>query len=322
LDAVTEHSHARSLDGRLAFALVANAGVVVAQSVMASVSGSLGLLADAGHNITDVAALALALWAVRASRREPSGRQSFGWHRGGVLAAQANAAGIIVVAALLSVEALHRLGDPPAVRGGVVVATATAAALVNATCALLLVPHTANLAARSAVLHLAGDAGASMAVAIAGGIIAATGGNYWLDPAATLFVAALLAYAAWKLLRQTSDVLLEAMPADVDPHDVTATIAAVPGVESVHDLHVWSLSNAVHALSVHIVLAGHPTLEEAQVVGTAVKTAVSAPYRIAHATVELECEGCVDDGAWCAISPAALARDAAVAPPHSHGAHR
>jgi cobalt-zinc-cadmium efflux system protein len=80
-------------------------------------------------------------------------------------------------------------------------------------------------------------------------------------------------------------------------------------VESVHDLHVWSLSTSVHALSAHVVVAGHPSLEEAQAVGTAVKVAVSAPYRIAHATVELECEGCVDDGAWCAISPAVLARD-------------
>jgi cobalt-zinc-cadmium efflux system protein len=180
--------------------------------------------------------------------------------------------------------------------------------------------HTADLAARSAVLHLAGDAAASIAVALAGVVIVTTGGNYWLDPAATLVVSTLLAAAAWQLLRQTSGVLLESTPAGIDPGDVTRTIASVPGVESVHDLHVWSLSNAVHALSVHIVLAGHPTLEEAQVVGTAVKRAVSAPYRIAHATVELECEGCVDDGAWCAISPAVLARDAAPAP-HRH-AHR
>jgi cobalt-zinc-cadmium efflux system protein len=184
------------------------------------------------------------------------------------------------------------------------------AALVNTASALFLAQgaHSHDLGMRSALLHLVADAGASAGVAVAGAVILLTGSYQWLDPAATLAIAALLALAAWHLLRQTAAVLLEATPVGIDPADVTADIAAVPGVESVHDLHVWSLSSSVHALSVHVVLAGHPSLEEAQLVGTAVKAAVSAPYRIAHATVELECEGCVDDGAWCAISPAALGR--------------
>jgi cobalt-zinc-cadmium efflux system protein len=313
---VSDDASERELDRRLTLALAANLLVVLAQGVAGLVADSLGLLADAGHNLTDVAALGLALWAVRASRREPSGRQSFGWHRGGVLAAQANAAAILVVTALLSAEAVRRIGDPPPVRGGLVVALAGIAAVVNAGSALLLVRHSADMGARSALMHLAGDAGASIAVAIAGGVILATGGNYWLDPAATLLISALLVVAAWRLLRQTADVLLEATPAGIDPADVAAKIESVPGVESAHDLHVWSLSSAVHALSVHVVVSGHPSLEEAQLVGTAVKAAVSAPYRIAHATVELECEGCVDDGAWCAISPAVLARDPLVH--HSH----
>lgn len=303
------HGPERAIDRRLSLALAANVAVVVAQGVAGVVASSLGLLADAGHNLTDVGALALALWAVRASRREPSGRQSFGWHRGGVLAAQANAAAILVLAALLSAEALRRFGDPPPVRGGLVVVMATIAAVVNALSAWLLVGHTGDFGTRSAFIHLAGDAGASVAVAVAGAVIVVTDGNYWLDPAATLAIAALLVAAAWRLLRQTTEVLLESTPAGMDTAEVTATMAAVPGVESVHDLHVWSLSSSVHALSVHVVVAGHPSLEEAQRVGTAVKAAVSAPYRIAHATVELECEGCVDDGAWCAISPTPLARE-------------
>lgn len=310
-------ARATALDRRLSLALAANLAIVLGQGVAGLLAHSLGLLADAGHNLTDVAALGLALWAVRASRREPSGRQSFGWHRGGVLAAQANAAAILVVTALLAAEAVRRIGHPAPVRGGVVVVVATLAAIVNGLSAMLLVGHRADLGARSALVHLTGDAGASIAVAIAGGLILATGGNYWLDPAATLLVAALLAAAAWRLLRQAADVLLEATPAGVDPADVSATIAAVPGVESAHDLHVWSLSSAVQALSVHVVVAGHPSLEDAQQVGTAVKAAVSAPYRIAHATVELECEGCVDDGAWCAISPTVLARE-----PHAGDSHR
>jgi cobalt-zinc-cadmium efflux system protein len=301
----------RSADQRLQVAVAANVAIVVAQVVVGVIAHSLGLLADAAHNLTDVAALSLSLWAVRASRREPTGRQSFGWHRGSVLAAQANATALLVLTALLAAEAVRRLPDPPAVRGGPVLAMATLAALVNGGSAVFLAHggHAHDLGMRSALLHLVADAGASAGVAVAGAVILLTGGHQWLDPAATLAIAALLAYAAWGLLRQTAAVLLEATPAGIDPTEVTAAIGAVAGVESVHDLHVWSLSSSVHALSVHIVLAGHPSLEEAQVVGTAVKAAVSAPYRIAHATVELECEGCVDDGAWCAISPAVLRRD-------------
>jgi cobalt-zinc-cadmium efflux system protein len=300
----------RSADRRLQIAIAANAAIVAAQVIVGAIAHSLGLIADAAHNLTDVAALSLSLWAVRASRREPTGRQSFGWHRGSVLAAQANAAALLVLTALLAAEALRRLPDPPAVHGGPVLAMAALAAVVNAASAAVLSHdlHAHDLAMRSALLHLVADAGVSAGVAVAGAVILLTGEHQWLDPAATLGIAALLAYAAWRMLRKTSAVLLEATPAGIDPAEVTAAIAAVTGVESVHDLHVWSLSGSVHALSVHVVLAGHPTLEEAQVVGTAVKAAVSAPYRIAHATVELECEGCVDDGAWCAISPAVLSR--------------
>jgi cobalt-zinc-cadmium efflux system protein len=300
----------RSADRRLQIAIAANGAIVAAQVAVGAVAHSLGLIADAAHNLTDVAALTLSLWAVRASRREPTGRQSFGWHRGSVLAAQANAAALLVLTALLAAEAVRRLPDPPDVRGGPVLAMAALAAVINAASAAVLShdAHADDLAMRSALLHLVADAGVSTGVAVAGAVILITGGHQWLDPAATLGIAALLAYAAWRMLRRTSEVLLESTPAGIDPAEVTAAIAAVPGVESVHDLHVWSLSSSVHALSVHIVLAGHPTLEEAQVVGTAVKAAVSAPYRIAHATVELECEGCVDDGAWCAISPAVLSR--------------
>ena len=134
-------------------------------------------------------------------------------------------------------------------------------------------------------------------------------------------VAVLLSLAAWRLLRQTAAVLLESTPPGVEPAAVAATIAAVPGVESVHDLHVWSLSATVHALSAHVVVSGHPSLEEAQLVGRSVKVAVSAPYRIAHATIELECEGCVDDGSWCAISPAVMSRDQARSVHPSHVGH-
>ncbi|HEV2890709.1 MAG TPA: cation diffusion facilitator family transporter [Frankiaceae bacterium] len=292
------HSHDTSR--RLSWALAANAVVVVAQGVAGVLAGSVALLADATHNLADVAAVALALAAVRMARRAPTRSRSFGWLRGGVLAAQANAAAVLALSGLLLYASATRLRSPRPVEGGVVLAVAFVAFVVNGGAALAL-RHEHDLGVRSALLHLVGDALASLVVAVAGLVILLTGRYEVLDPAVSKVVAVFVLVSGWRLLRQANAVLLEGTPRDVAPAEVERTMAAVPGVESVHDLHVWSLDGTRHALSAHVVVAGHPTLEEAQVVGTAVKRAVSAPYGIAHATIELECEGCVDDGNWCAL---------------------
>lgn len=299
---VVGHSHGTSHDTsrRLSWALAANAVVVVAQAVAGFLAGSVALLADATHNLADVAAVTLALVAVRMARRAPTGARSFGWVRGGVLAAQANAAAVLALSGLLLYASVTRLRSPEEVEGGVVLAVAFVAFLVNGGAALML-RHEHDLGVRSALLHLAGDALASLVVAVAGLVILVTGRYESLDPMASMVVALFVLVSGWRLLRQANAVLLEGTPHDVVPGEVERTMAAVRGVESVHDLHVWSLDGTRHALSAHVVVAGHPTLEEAQVVGTAVKRAVSAPYGIVHATIELECEGCVDDGNWCAL---------------------
>lgn len=293
------HAHGDT-SRRLGLALGANAVVVVAQAVAGVLAGSVALLADATHNLADVAAVGLALGAVRMARRAPTRTRSFGWVRGGVLAAQANAAAILALSVLLLVGSVARLREPREVEGGVVLAVAAVAFVVNGGAALLL-RHERDLGVRSAVLHLVGDALASAVVAFAGLVMLLTGRYESLDPAVSIVVALFVLGSGWRLLRQANAVLLEGTPGDVVPAEVEAMMVAVPGVESVHDLHVWSLDGVRHALSVHVVVAGHPTLEEAQVVGTEVKRAVSAPFGIAHATVELECEGCVDDGRWCAL---------------------
>lgn len=294
-----DHDH-HDAGPRLRIALALNAVVVVAQVVAGLLASSVALVSDAAHNLVDVAAVAVALGAVRLARRSPTGARSFGWLRGGVLAAQANAAAVLVLSGLLLVTSALRLVEPPSVDGPLVLGAAAVAFCVNAGSALAL-RHFHDLGARSAVLHLAGDALASFVVAVAGAVITVTGGLHVLDPMASAAVALLILRSGWRLLRRANAVLLEGTPHDVVPADVEATMAAVPGVESVHDLHVWSLDGARHALSVHVVVSGHPTLEEAQAIGTEVKRAVSAPFSIAHATVELECEGCVDDGRWCAF---------------------
>ena len=288
-------------DRRLQIALILNLAIVAAQAISGWTAHSLGLLADAGHNLTDVAGLGLALVAVRWARRPPTERRSYGYHRGTILSAQANAAAIVAITALIAFEAVRRLLHPVAVRGGIVLAVALVAIVFNVAAALVLRERSHDLNMRAAMLHVGADAVASMGVGVAGIVIVATGRFYWLDPTASLVIGAMIVWQAWKLMRSAADVLLESTPAGLDTSTVSHIMVSVPGVETVHDLHIWSLSSEVRALSAHLVLAGHPTLEEAQVVGTEVKRAVSGPFRIAHATLELECESCVDDGSWCAV---------------------
>ena len=291
-----------SRERRLTIVIVLNLAIVAAQVVTGIIARSLGLLADAGHNLADVGAVALSLWAVRLSHRRPTPSRSFGWHRSTVLAAQANAAAILAVTALIAFEAIKRLGNPTDVRGGIVIGSALAALVGNGFSVLLLRDSHHDLNMRSATLHMLGDVGASAAVAIAGLVILTTGGNDWVDPVVSLAVGLLITREAVRLLRATTDVLLEATPASLDLDVLIDTIATDPGVEAVHDVHAWALSSDVHALSAHVVMNGHPTLEEAQVVGDRLKRMIAGRFHIAHATLELECESCIDgDDDPCAI---------------------
>jgi cobalt-zinc-cadmium efflux system protein len=280
---------------RLVTALGLNLALVVGQLVFGVAAHSLGLISDAGHNLADVAAVLTALVAVRYARRAATASRSFGYHRGTILAALVNAGAILAVTLLIVYGAVDRLGHPVQVRAGVMVVVGLTACLVNTAAALVLYErgkHDLNM--RSALLHMGGDALASLGVAAVGVVILATGGFYWLDPVVSLGIAALIAAEAFRLVRQAVDVLLESTPADLDVQRVSAAMTSVEGVDAVHDLHVWSLSSEVRALSAHLVLSGHPTLEEAQVVGELVKARIGGPFAIAHTTLELECEPCPD----------------------------
>ncbi len=287
---------------RLLIVLSLNVAIVLGEGVAGFVARSIGLLADAGHNLVDVGGIALALLAVRWARRTPDASRSFGYHRSGVLAAQANAAAILVTTALITYESIRRLIHPESVEGGVVVVVALIALAANGFSALLLREKDHDdMNMRAALLHMAADAGASLGVVIGGAIILVTDNADRVDPIVSLLIGALISWQAAVLLRASGDVLLESTPRGLDVAELAATIREVDGVEAVHDLHVWSLSSEVRALSAHVIVEGHPSLEEAQQVATRVKAAVSNPFAIAHATIELECEGCVDDGSWCAM---------------------
>jgi len=282
---------------RLIAALGINAALVVGQVVAGIAAHSTSLMADAGHNLTDVAAIAVSLLAVRWAMRPRSDERSFGNHRGTILAALLNAGTLAVVTAAIVAESIDRLVHPVHVDGGIVVLVAAAAVVANTLAAMVLFDRSRDLNMKSALVHMVSDVAASLCVMVAGLVIVLTGGGGWdrIDPVASLVVAAMIIVQAVRLVRASTDVLLESTPPDIDLASLRQAITGVPGVEEVHDLHVWSLSSEVRALSAHLVLAGHPTLEEAQELGAAVRERVVVPFTIAHATFEMECERCVDE---------------------------
>lgn len=305
-----------TIDRRLRLAVVANLAIVVLQATFGFAAGSLGLLADAGHNLVDVFGVVLALVAVRMARRPPDERRSFGYHRSPVLAAQANAALILVMAALLGSEAVRRLFDPRPVDTGIVIVVAFAGAVVNALAALALRGHGGDLNLRGAMLHLAGDAAVSMGVVLAAVVMGAVGGAYWLDPAVSLAVSGFLGWQAVRLLRETADVLLESAPVGLSDGALTIAINDLPGVDEVHDLHVWTLGHGLHALSAHVVLTDHPNLEEAQATVNTVRRHLNDDFGITHITLEAECETCLEPGV---DDPCAMTFTVSHAAPRAHG---
>jgi cobalt-zinc-cadmium efflux system protein len=298
---------------RLTVSLILNTGLVVVQVGFGLVAHSTGLLADAGHNLADVGALVLSLVAVRLALRPPSAQRSFGNHRATILAALANASLIAVVTVLIVIDSVHRLGNPEPVRAGLVVVVAAVGLVVNGLAALILRDGSTDLNMRAALLHMVGDALASVAVMVAGVALLVAPSATWLDPVSALVVALIIVYQAGHVFRGSIAVLLESTPSDVDLAELTAVMAGVPGVSEVHDLHVWSLSSEMRVLSAHMVLSGHPTLEEAQVVGEHVKEAIAVPFAISHSTLELECERCNDDDDPCRMEQVTMA-----SPVHAH----
>jgi cobalt-zinc-cadmium efflux system protein len=310
---------------RLAISLSLNLGLVVVQISFAVVAHSTGLFADAGHNLADVGALALSLLAVRMALRPPSPSRSFGNHRATILAALANACLVAVVTLLIVVASTERLAHPVSVRAGIMVWVAALSLVVNGFSVLLLRERSGDLNMRASLVHMAGDALSSLAVVVAGALLLVAPSATWLDPASALVITAVIVVQAFRVVGGSVAVLLESTPSDLDPAAVSASMTAVPGVSQVHDLHVWSLSSDVRVLSAHVVVAGHPSLEEAQATGERVKEAVAGRFAIAHATLELECERCEEsEDEHCRMAPSPAATPVvAAAGGHRHlGAHR
>jgi cobalt-zinc-cadmium efflux system protein len=247
------HSHAHTSARRpLATALALILGLMAGEIVFGVAAGSLALLADAGHMLTDAVALGLALVAATYANRPPRGRWTFGFRRLEILAAHANGMLLVAVGVVIVYTAVRRLVDPPDVRGGIVLVVALVGIAVNLVAASVLHrPSRDSLNVRGAFLHVATDLAAFAGTAVAGAIILATGWNR-ADPLASLVVAGLIFWSSVLLLRESSRILLEVAPEE--PREVAETMLAVPGVTDVHDLHVWTVGSGFPSLSAHVLV--------------------------------------------------------------------
>jgi cobalt-zinc-cadmium efflux system protein len=288
----------------LRIALVANGGFFAVQLVAGIVFGSLALIADSAHMASDVVALAIAIFAQALTTRPASARHTYGMLRAEVIAAQANAAALVLVSAWVVYEAVQRLSHPESIDGLGVLIVGLLGLLVNAGSAWVIARAAGqNLNLRGAFLHLVSDAAGSVGVVIAGAVVLATGAE-WIDPVVSILISVLVLVAAWQLLRDATRVLLEGTPKGLDVDAVERSLLAADGVEAVHHLHVWSIGSETPALSAHVVLAGPLTLHEAQTRGDGLKARLAAEFGIQHATLELECHTCDDDGHEVGMGPA------------------
>lgn len=298
------HSHAHRHDHggtraantkRLRWALALAASFMVAEVVGGLAANSLALLADAGHMLSDVAAIGLSLFALWMAARPSGAGKTFGYHRVEILAALVNGATLVALAVWIVVEAIGRLDQPPEVRGPLLLAVAVGGLVVNLIA--LFVLHGGrdeSLNVRGAWLHVMADALGSVQAIAAGALIWAFGW-YWVDPVASIVIAVLIVYSSWSLLQEAVSVLMESAPGHLDVDEVRDAMLAVEGVGEVHDLHVWTITSGFVALSAHVVAEEGRNGD----LLPALRGELHDRFGIEHVTIQVEPEPCGVPGAVC-----------------------
>jgi cobalt-zinc-cadmium efflux system protein len=291
------HAHARQ-DFRLAFAIGAglNISLVALQAAYGVIAHSVALLADAGHNLSDVFGLLLAWGASAAARKAPSSRYTYGFRSTSILAALANAIILLIAVGAIALEAAQRLLSPEPVAANAVMIVAAIGILVNGGTALLFMRgRERDLNIRGAFQHMAADAAISLGVLVSAFLISRTGW-LWLDPLASLVISAIIVRGTWGLLRQSFDLALHAVPPGINPAEVRGHIERLEGVARIHDLHIWAMSTTETALTCHLVMpAGHPG--DAFIARAAAM--LHEAFGIEHTTLQIEC----GDAGACALAP-------------------
>jgi len=283
-----DHGHSRGpadFTRALAIGIALNLAFTIAEAAFGILSHSLALVSDAGHNLSDVLGLALAWGATRLAAQPATTRHTYGFRRSTILASLTNAVVLLIVVGGLIWEAIGRLREPHAVASGTVISVAAAGILVNGASALLFLSgRHRDLNVRGAFLHLAADAAVSLGVVLAGVAMRMTG-LAWIDPAVALVIAVVIAFGTWRLFRESLNLAMDAVPEQIAAEDVAVYLRGLPGVQSVHDLHVWAMSTSEIALTAHVVVPGMDIRD-----GDLARIADQLHHRfgIGHATIQIE----------------------------------
>ena len=288
------HAHGRASRSRnrLRLVLVLTAVYMLAEALGGWWTGSLALLADAGHMLTDVAALALALVAMWFSARPATPSKTFGYYRLEILAALTNGVALVLISLLIFYEAYQRLGTPPSVKSGTMTLVAAGGLAVNVVCAWLLHgDHETDLNVRGAWLHIIGDALGSVG-AIAAGVLMSVYGWYAADPLFSFLIGLLIVWSSWNLIRESTNVLLEGTPAHINLAAVEDSILETEGVEDVHDLHVWTITSGREALSAHVIHV--EAIPQAELLKH-LRTKLHDRFGLDHLTIQMETSAFEDD---------------------------
>ena len=295
------HHHAISTGSKLKYGIALTGVILVVEVVGALLSNSLALLSDAGHVFTDLLALSLSWYGVRQAERPPSHRMTFGYHRIGVIVAIVNAVSILAIAVAILYEAYRRLQDPPEVDSVLMLSAAVVGLAVNAFVVYWLRhDQQTNINVRSAFWHALGDALASVGVIIGGVIILATGW-FWADPIISVLIGLIITVAAWRILREGMRVLLEATPRHVDVMQMADALRSINGVKDIHDLHVWSISPELHAMSCHVLIDDVAT-SRAAVIREGIEDVLRQQFNIGHTTLQMECHQCDANDVFCSLT--------------------
>jgi cobalt-zinc-cadmium efflux system protein len=280
------HSHAPSNYGRaFAIGVTLNLGFVIAEVIFGRLAHSLALVADAGHNLSDVLGLVLAWGAILLSRRRPTKERTYGFRRSSILAALINAAVLLISVGAIAWEAIGRLSTPNSVEEKTVIWVAAVGILINGFTALMFMRgRKSDLNIRGAFMHMATDAIIALGVVITGFIMLYTGW-LWLDPVASLVIVALVVYGTWGLLRDSVNLALDAVPEGIDLEGVNEYLANLPTCIEVHDLHIWGMSTTEAALTAHLVMA-HNTCDDAMLAKVAQE--LHGKFGIEHTTLQVE----------------------------------
>jgi cobalt-zinc-cadmium efflux system protein len=271
-----------------AIGVALNTAFVAVEVVVGLLSHSMALLADAGHNLSDVLALLMAWGATVLARRAPTRRRTYGLRKGTILASLANAVFLLLAIGAIVSESIHRLTLPNTVATKSVMITAAIGVAINTATALLFMRGgKEDLNVRGAFLHMASDAVISVAVVIGAGVIALTG-LQWIDPALSLAIAVVIVVGTWGLLRDSVNLALDGAPRGIDVAEVHAWLAGLPGVEEIHDLHIWAMSTTETALTAHVI---RPANDDADQFLHTTCEALSVKFNIGHSTLQVETDG-------------------------------